>query len=544
MASFYLNNLSQDGRVELVNSLFRTQTGNCFICGNSIDLKLHASTLDIDHVEPLTLGGKDSPDNFALTHGSCNKEKQASDLRVARVLASYQGIAHKIEQEKRAPNLGDVLTAREGAKWNLPFKVEEDILKTTLPELGRNEIKSFPIYTDPISGFQYSFLDLPIEYLHHDNHINPRAIGSNLRKLVEEFYRRRPQLHVSLAWIHTANGNNARVQIFDGQHKAAAQILLGARWLPVRVFIDPDIDVLLTANTHAGTTLRQVAFDKSVQRSLGSSLLANRMDRYRRDLGKPDDDESFSERDLVNHFKGESQAMRRYVIDWVRNSITTHPDNKLRDYIDYGGRGTERPLSYSTVDKTFYAFFIHGSLLTIPFNFQYEEGTNPRHLEINQTVRLMNIIADKIYVGKFDHTRGTKRIENDIKAGKDIAEPHLRAFRMSKEEIIYNWLRYVRQVVQSYFINTGKPIDETKLFQYQIPDACWRNIENFIDSLMNLPLWVNKDLANSVFGGKQNYPYWQSIFEHGNAPDGFEVMPKGLNLIEMIQPKPHLVDVA
>ena len=125
------------------------------------------------------------------------------------------------------------------------------------------------------------------------------------------------------------------------------------------MFIDPDTDKLLTANTHAGTTLRQVAFDKSVQRSLGSSLLADRMHRYRSERGLDEGDENFSERDLVNHFKGESLEMKRYVIDWVRNSITTHTDNKLRDYIDYGGRGTEMPLSYSTVEKTFYSFFVY-----------------------------------------------------------------------------------------------------------------------------------------------------------------------------------------
>ena len=160
------------------------------------------------------------------------------------------------------------------------------------------------MYKDEISGFRSSFMNMPIEYLHHDDHINPRTIGSNLRKLVVEFHRKLPQLHISLGWIDTSDGNQVKVKIFDGQHKAAAQVLLGARTLPVRVFIDPDTDLLLTANTNAGTTLHQVAFDKKVQRSLGTSILSNRIDRYRADLGLHDDDESFSEQDLVNHFKG------------------------------------------------------------------------------------------------------------------------------------------------------------------------------------------------------------------------------------------------
>ena len=535
MASFYLNSLSNEARNDLLNSLLNSQSGNCFICGKLIDRNLHANNIDIDHVEPISVGGKDGPENFAVSHDSCNRSKQASDLRVARILASFQTIVEAIEPENRSPNLGDVLLKHGGAKHDLPVNVDGTTLRTSFPDLGHNEVLTLPIYKDSVSGFESSFLNLPIEYLHHDNHINPRAIGSNLRKLVEEFHRKRPQLHISLGWIDTSQGHNTKVQVFDGQHKAAAQVLLGARWLPVRVFINPNTDVLLTANTVAGTTLRQVAFDKSVQRSLGSSLLAERMDRYRRDRGVDENDESFSEQDLVNHFKGEAREMRRYIIDRVRDSVTTHSDNMLRDYIESGGRGTARPLSYSTIEGTFYSFFIHQGVLTSAFNHKFEEGTNPRQLEIEQIVRLMNIVAKKIYVGKFDHTRGTARIESDTAKGKEVPEPHLRAFRMAREEVIHNWLRYVSQVVKNYFISTGRPIDENKLFQYQIPEVCWNNIEKFIDALIRLPLWVNKDLSGSVFGSKRNNDYWQAIFETGSTTDGVEVMPEGINLMEMIR---------
>jgi hypothetical protein len=124
-----------------------------------------------------------------------------------------------------------------------------------------------------------------------------------------------------------------------------------------------------------------------------------------------------------------------------------------------------------------------------------------------------------------------------LQQGKDVDEKHLRAYRMAKEEILHNWLRYVKQIVQSYFITTGKPIDEKKLFQYLIPEACRDNIENFIDSLSRQSLWVNKDLSGSVFGGKRNHEFWQNIFESGKSPDGQQVMPKGLNVMDMIKSK-------
>lgn len=51
-----------------------------------------------------------------------------------------------------------------------------------------------------------------------------------------------------------------------------------------------------------------------------------------------------------------------------------------------------------------------------------------------------------------------------------------------------------------------------------------------------MPVWVNRDLPATVFGGKQNYEFWQTIFESGNTPQGQTVIASGgLNLIKMIQ---------
>ncbi|HKG88921.1 MAG TPA: hypothetical protein VKA95_11385 [Nitrososphaeraceae archaeon] len=291
----------------------------------------------------------------------------------------------------------------------------------------------------------------------------------------------------------------------------------------------------MTTNTNAGTTLRQVAFDKSVRRHLGSSLYLDRIERYQneRNLGK--ETYSFSEKDLVKHFKGESREMKRYILDAVRDSITHHPENKLKDYIDFGGRGKEKPLSYSTIEKTFYSFFIYQELLETPLDYRMEEGENPRELEKDQILHLMNIIADEIYIGKFDPTIGTFRIENRIQKGEIIPEDHLRAHRLSREEIIYTWLNYIQQIVATYFRMLGKPINDEKLFQYEFPERLWSHVNNFIRNLKQLPVWINTELSLSVFGGKQNYEYWQTIFETGKSPQNQEVLGTPINLMDMIE---------
>ena len=67
---------------------------------------------------------------------------------------------------------------------------------------------------------------------------------------------------------------------------------------------------------------------------------------------------SFSEQDLVDYFKGESREMKKYVLGHQRDVITKDRENKLTNYVEFGGRGHEKPFSYSAIEKTFYSLFI------------------------------------------------------------------------------------------------------------------------------------------------------------------------------------------
>ena len=538
MDSNYLNKLSPEDRKTLITDLWHTQNGKCFISDEVIDLTLHYSNLDIDHVIPFKLGGKDDPSNFALTFASANRSKQASDLKLARILHKFKKIQETIKtNEDRSPNLDDILKSKSGSKFPLKFKREDDYIIYSLSEIGDNSIKKTPVYTDKLSGLEYFFTVLPIEYVFHDDKINPRSIGSNITSLISEFYSKNPQLHISLSWINIEKGNESQVKIFDGQHKAAAQVMLDVREIPVRVFINPDEDVLILTNFRAGTTLRQIAFDKSIQRLLGNTLYYDRVKRYQEELNLDEENLNFSERQLVTYFKGESRELKRYILDSVRDGITRNSDNKLMEYVDLGGRAKEKPISYSTVEKTFYSFFIYQDLLETPLSYHLEDGKNPRSLEKDQIVKLMNLIAEVIFIDKFDFEIGTSLIENKIQKNEDFPSEHVRAFRMAKEEVIYNWLKYISQIIQSHFVALGQIVDEKKLFQTEFSDVLWSNIRNYLVNLSELPIWMNNSLSATIFGGKQNMQFWHTIFTTGSSPQGTKALMKPLNLIELLQPK-------
>lgn len=534
MASNFLSKLNETERKQLVKDLWEIQGGRCFITADEIDLDLHYNQLDIDHVKPLILGGKDDRSNLALTFYHANRTKQAANLEVARILFRFKKIQENLQEiEDRSPNLDDILKIHEGSRHKLIFKRENNSIQYSLVETGDNRIQKVQVLRDKLSNLEYFFINLPIDYIFHDNKINPRSIGSNISSLIEEFYSGNPQLHISLGWISLEAGKESEVRIFDGQHKAAAQIMLGVKELPIRVFINPDEDLLIKTNFRAGTVLRQVAFDKSIQRHLGNTLYLDRVKRFQAEMGYGEDYLDFSERDLANFYKGESREFKRYVIDSVRNYITRSPENKLMEFVDLGGRAKEKPISYSSVEKTFYSFFIYQDLLETPISYKLEEGKNPRTLEKKQLVQLMNIIAEEIYIDKFDLEIGTYKIENKIQKSELLPTDHIKAYRMSKEEIIFNWLKFLSQIIKTHFISLGLPVDEKKLFQYEFSDALWNNIRNYIRNLGLLPLWTNLSLSYTIFGGKQNYQFWQTIFTTGSSPQGVKALANPINLLDL-----------
>ena len=534
--SQFFASLDEAGRKALQQRLWDRQSGRCFISNKPIDLVLHAGQLDIDHIIPRADDGPDEENNLALTFANCNRQKGASDLRVARRIAEFEELqAAAIEQGERGANLGHVLRRYNGAKAQLRLKRCNGAVEFALSEAGKNEILRVPLYKDTLSDMEYFFTVLPLEYLHHDDRINPRSIGANIRGLIEEFLKKRPQLHVGLAWWSPETDGCGPVKVFDGQHKAAAQIMLGTRELPVRIFVEPDTEILLQANTNAGSTLRQVAFDAAVMRHLGSSLFTERVHQYQEMKVLPQNNYSFSEKDLVAFFRGEHREMLRYIIDAVCDSITHNKDNSLLEFVEWAGKGADRPLSYSAVARTFFREFIYKKALETPIDEGMERGENPRVLEREQMVKLMGLFAEVFFVGKWDPEIAGRKLEHRVQKGDPIPEAHLRAWRIAREEILASVLEWVRLVIEHYNAWTGRKIDRDRLLQYALPEDLWKRINSFLTKLAALPCWIDKNLSITVFGAKQNLDFWKKVFETGSTPTGVRVLAQPLNLQAMVQ---------
>lgn len=108
-------------------------------------------------MEPLTAEGKDDETNLAVTHASCNRSKQAANLRVARVLARFSQIQDACQaDEDRGANLSDVLRHFDGAKHPLKFSIEGRRIRYSFAEIGDNTVRTADLCLDKLSGIHFS----------------------------------------------------------------------------------------------------------------------------------------------------------------------------------------------------------------------------------------------------------------------------------------------------------------------------------------------------------------------------------------------------
>ena len=167
--SRYVAGLGSEDLRAFGQKLHCIQRGKCYICREPIDLQLHEGSLEFDHIEPLAVGGKDTDANLALTHSTCNRNKGTSDLRVARCLAELKSLeqAAKLRGDRGA-NLGDLLQKYGGSEKALHLRRLDSRVEFSFPDTGDHAIHVAPLHRDKLSGLEYFFALVPLDYIHHD----------------------------------------------------------------------------------------------------------------------------------------------------------------------------------------------------------------------------------------------------------------------------------------------------------------------------------------------------------------------------------------
>lgn len=522
-----LETMTPEERRELILRLHTAQNSLCYICKKIIDLQVHRA--DVDHIIARARGGNDDESNWAVAHHTCNRSKGARDLLLQRHIFRYKEHVEKYGSTAagayRNFTLSDALQELAPKRQDAGMVLKQGIVQLSYVEDGQPRTFEYPLLVDGAVPGVRSFVGMiPFACIHHDPDINPRSIV-DLEPMIEEFYNGNPQLQPSLATLSFSEPQGrAKAMLFDGQHKAAAQLYLSRSQLFVRVFINPDRERLKQTNYRAHTKLAQIHFPQLVNDRVGADLFIDEFNRYmaQADLTRKSERTFFEE--ALDH--QQRSEFRGYFQSYLRFEILTGKvdgdSNNLLDYVEtIVARSKRYPLSYETTQRS----FLNDLVFLKPAKEPLEVTERFRHLERDNLIRLMNIFVEEVLTnGRFDLGRGIYRIEESLRNDPDsIPDSHLRAYRICRLAPMVIWCEELTRAIRTLLnvrlrYEKGSWSEDRPLWA-EMKSEDWNSIRKMIRAIRDHKVWgerTNAQMLTAMSSTKQRD--WQEILINGKLP--------------------------
>lgn len=270
---------------------------SCYICELTLD-GYDDSEIQYDHIyayESKIAGGEEL-DKFAPIHASSNPEKlNCHAHKGTKTWFEYKEELRIKNKLKTISGLRDLCKSARQCSFR---KIND-----TQVELNG---KIIPLYNQKISSSDnfYFFDEIDIEYLENDNLIQLRPLEEKILPLTLHL-RSSVQLLPSLGRLDT---NEKKIKIFDGQHKAVAQIVgNNKKSISCIIFLNPDVPTLQNTVFDAHSRFLQQRYKRSHVMDKIAEQFKAKIEQWEAIHGTI----PFSEMDIL---KGEGKRKRRRFI--------------------------------------------------------------------------------------------------------------------------------------------------------------------------------------------------------------------------------------
>ncbi|HQQ51094.1 MAG TPA: hypothetical protein PLZ29_07840, partial [Spirochaetota bacterium] len=312
------------------------------------------------------------------------------------------------------------------------------------------------------------------------------------------------QLQPSICRI---DGTNP-IYIFDGQHKAAARIWAGIESIEAKVYIEPDIVTLMRTNLVAHDKLKQLRFYSSILADKLAQLYGANWQRYIETTDKKSE-KGFCNFIKYSEVKTDENPLKQ-IEAFIISSILRHENNKFSQFIAPENKtGKQYAISWDSMKKYYFRYF----LTNPPLEIEIDSKEDYRNIEIENNVRLLNILADKLLINKWNPS------SND--------ENHKQAERIFRPGSIMAWFPMLRDVVYNK-LDLLDPKEAGKILFRCITDDKWSLIEKYIQKMFGHKIWLEKDANIDVVIGNKKQDITNQLFkEKGFTREWIMGMPTG-----------------
>ena len=359
------------------------------ICAADKKPIIKKTDIEFHHKKPLAFNDKFVASNFIAI---CRKHhKEMGDLSFSEYVSIKE--MEKFFSGAGFKKLNDVIKLKlkeTDTDKHLKTEIKKKEKKINIFLDAGNDALTFPVYTCPSTGFNYFYMVLPVEYIHNDEELQPRPLEMTR---LWDLYRHllvNSQLTPSVCRL-----SENKVLLFDGQHKAAAQIWAGRRDAECKIYIEPNIKLLKETNLVAHDKLRQMPFFTSVLINKWASIFAEEWKDYLSQKG------SKSEHGFVAFLisRGKKRVSAINMIESnIYDSIIEDKKNSIIKYVDEFSSTNKKPLTTNRLKQTIFKKFIAPP----PLDIDIEESDRLREFERRNLIRLLNLITEYTLKGKWD----------------------------------------------------------------------------------------------------------------------------------------------
>jgi len=444
----------------------------CAICKKAINKK---SDIEFHHKRPLAFQDKFNPSNFITV---CKKHhKELGELS----LLEYNTINEmkKFFGGNDIKKLNDVLKLKLDSD-NFGKKIDAEILndkneiKIKLKNSGNNDNNgdvtiTYPLSTCPSTGFKYFYIVLPVEYINNDEQLQPRPLEF---ERLWELYRHlltNSQLTPSVCRL-TEN----KILLFDGQHKAAAQVWADRKEIECKVYIEPNIKFLKETNLIAHDKLRQMPFFTSVLINKWASIFAEEWKEYMASKGLKSESGFVSF--LISKGKKKAEAVNMIESN-IFDSIIEDKKNSIIRYVSEFSPIIKKPLTTNRLKSVIFKKFIAAA----PLEIDIEESDRLREIERKNVIELLNMITEYTLKDKWDPDK------ND--------ENHKISERIYLSGSFKAWTGILKDAIAA-ILELFDENERKEIFLREISEENWKNIENCISIMFERRVWQDDSDEN------------------------------------------------
>lgn len=432
----------------------------CFIDNHPVDSE---EDFEYDHVIlPYSEGGTSEIDNIAAVCRRHNREKGSLLLSEYRDRLALR----RFFEGARKRRLDDLLQERLGARgFGQPLEVE--LNSSDVAMYLDSGVERVPLFQDPATRERYFFAALPVSVLRNDTELQPRALEPD--RLWELYRHLLTHTQLAPAVCRLIDGN---VLLFDGQHKAAAQVWAGRPKIDCKVYVNPEIRRLKETNLSAHDKLRQMPFYTSTLLEKYASMASEDWEDFLMAPG-PKTEANFVDFMRAKVSLSRAEAGKR-IQSMIYRDVLEHPNNQFRDFIAEENRARQNPLAMYRVEKTFFAEFIAGP----PLNDEFETEGYHRDEERENVVRLLNLIVEHSLAERWAPER------NDAE--------HKKAARLYSAGALRAWVPFLADAIAPTLRLFEREAKKRIFYRHISPDQ-FEDIERLLLRLLSHKVWVDPD---------------------------------------------------